>query len=215
MKIDRTEIAPSGKPRLKIYLGEKEAEIMHGLIKGAFRHTPVMPETDGLYGYLRGMNQAFDQFYQSQKNEITTGEAKPANLTCPVIWFDGGTPCNDPMKGYGEGYGSFRINNQEIVRLKFGQAMSANTAEIRTATAAILEARKQWPEGEYLHLVGDSKIALKWVSRASNRHDKKASEKTSQGFREAITAMYEAAQPWTKIVTEWKPRALIAEVFGH
>lgn len=53
-----------------------------------------------------------------------------------IIEFDGGSTCNVPKLGYGDGYGSYQIDQREIVRLQFGKGFSANAAEILTLAAS-------------------------------------------------------------------------------
>src|SRR5512133_1957384 len=72
-----------------------------------------------------------------------------------VIEFDGGTSCNRPALGYGNGYGSFRVNDGDVHRLAFGP-MSSNAAEIFTLAAAIGRARSMGATA--LLLCGDSRI---------------------------------------------------------
>lgn len=220
MKIEGTEIAPSGKRRLKIYLGDEELEIIGGLVKQALKHTPSVKDTERTLNFLRAMNRTFDEFCRevASENAISPEASETAQIPyeCTIVRFDGGSPCNDPKKGYGEGYGSYQIGNgTDPVRLKFGQAMSANTAEIRTATSALSSVALSQGHGKWVHIIGDSQIALRWIDRAHSKHPIKVSKGSSEAFIESIEKLYEAVQGFEKIVTEWQPRHKMVAVFGH
>jgi ribonuclease HI len=126
------------------------------------------------------------------------------------IEFDGGTTCNIPLR-YGKGYGSYKIGDESVQRVKF-QSMSANSAEILTLVAAITEARKQGARS--LLLVGDSQIALKWADVAAGKRKATAIRNTSAGFQRAIMLLYHAVSG-LKIETQWQPRESSVATFGH
>src|SRR6266849_473663 len=84
-----------------------------------------------------------------------------------TIGFDGGTSCNIPSLGYGDGYGSFRIDNGPLRRIAFKRPMSNNAAEIFTMAAAIKIAKENGATA--LKLVGDSQIALNWANRVAGK----------------------------------------------
>jgi ribonuclease HI len=86
-------------------------------------------------------------------------DASSSSINVIAIRFDGGTSCNKPRKGYGNGYGSYQINDGEIERLRFGVPMSNNVAEISTLTSAV-NALKTDRKRTRLHIYGDSRIAL-------------------------------------------------------
>lgn len=222
MKIDGTETAPSGKPRLKIYLGEKELEIMAGLVRQSLRFTSDVPENKDVIQWTKEMDRAFKNHFegvnQGKLAEKERAEA-PSSKECITVCFDGGTPCNIPRLGFGDGYGSFRLSlngiHGEIHRLQFGEPMSANTAEIRTVTEAIKKVSELHGNEKMLHVIGDSQIALKWVKNAFERQPMKISSKSSPAFGESIRNLYSVIQPFQKVVTEWNPRDRMVQIFGH
>lgn len=124
-----------------------------------------------------------------------------------TMQFDGGTSCNIPRLGYGKGYGSFRIDNQEIVRCEF-ENMSANAAEINTLASGLEEAARQGIK--FLTVKGDSKIALKWV-----RCRKEPKEATSEMFRLSIERLRAITPLFGRIQTHWISRVHNVRVFGH
>lgn len=222
MKINGTEIAPSGKPRLKIYLGEKELEIMAGLVRQSLRFTSDVPENKDVIQWTKEMDRAFKNHFESiHQAEKACEEKMETSIPkeCVVIHFDGGTPCNIPRLGFGEGYGSFRLTVDgvvgEIHRLKYGVPMSANTAEIRTVTEAIRKVSEVHGMDKILHVIGDSQIALKWVKNASENAPIKVSSKSSPAFGESINNLYSALIGFNKVVTEWNPRDKLFKIFGH
>ncbi len=130
-----------------------------------------------------------------------------------TIEFDGGTSCNIPSKGFGEGYGSFQINDGEIKRVTFGKGHSCNSAEIRTMVAALEELASMCnPAQSSILIRGDSQIALKWVTCGKQP---KASH--SEGFRDAIERLRRVIQlnRWRSVSTEWRGRAHSVKLFGH
>src|SRR5205823_9986877 len=119
------------------------------------------------------------------------------------IEFDGGSTCNIPRLGYGQGYGSYRIGAGKVQRVNFGECMSANCAEILTLLAAITEAKTQGAK-RFL-VVGDSMIALKWANVATGKRKATKITKTSPGFQQAIVSLYQVADG-IQIDTQWQPR---------
>lgn len=214
MKIDGSEIAPSGKRRLKIYLGELELEVMRGLVQQALKYTPSTDDTRNVLNALRAMNRDFEAHYFSEEVSQNSAIELPSDRV--ELWFDGGTPCNVPRLGYGEGYGSFKVGLHDIVSQKYGQAMSANCAEIRTVTEGIYYfALKYGKTSHHLHIVGDSQIALKWVSKAFGKSPMKVSGKSSPLFIEAIEKLYVALDGFSQVTVEWKSRIHMVQLFGH
>jgi ribonuclease HI len=128
------------------------------------------------------------------------------------IEFDGGTSCNVPAIGFGNGYGSYQIDNDPIVKLSFECPMSANAAEVLTVFFAICDAKKQGATS--LLVVGDSQIALKWVNVATGQRKPTKIRKTSQGFQQAINFLLRAARG-LDINTQWQPREISVATFGH
>lgn len=190
---------------------------MAGLVKQALKFTPHTNDTQQTLTFLRGMNQTFTAHYTSEvKSQDAAIETAKVPDDCVVVRFDGGTPCNVPAKGYGEGYGSFQIGEgTPPIRMKYGQPMSANCAEIRTATEALKEIARRHGLGKWVHIIGDSQIALKWVNAAHSKEVMKVSKGSSQPFVEAIQDLYEVASGFEKIITEWQPRHKMVAVFGH
>lgn len=129
-----------------------------------------------------------------------------------IIEFDGGTSCNVPRLGYGDGYGSYRIDREKPIRLRFYEAMSANVAEVRTLVAAIQEAKRTKPES--ILIIGDSRCALGWAEAASKNWDRNPSKASSDQFSKAIRLLYKELNG-IKITTKWWPRKKSVAVFGH
>ena len=136
-----------------------------------------------------------------------------------TIEFDGGTSCNIPRLGYGDGYGSFQIEKGPIVRCKFGK-MSSNAAEINTAAEALRAAFDQYGPSA-IRIRGDSQIALRWVMKAfmgqANHREvrKKKALPRSPEFMEAIDGLVYFANLHTDMKTEWRGRHVSVEIFGH
>ncbi len=129
------------------------------------------------------------------------------------IEFDGGTSCNIPRLGFGEGYGSYQIGDQPIKRVKFGKGHSCNSAEIRTLISALHDLADQMPPHMVnLEIHGDSQIALKW---ANPKYMKKPSHKTTENFRNAIVELRKIAIMFANITTKWRGRDVSVALFGH
>jgi ribonuclease HI len=151
-------------------------------------------------GASRGMPQTL--------SELKAQGPKPGRY---VIEADGGTSCNIPGR-FGKGYGSYQINGGEIVRVEFGMGHSNNSAEIRTLVAALeaLDAQEGPSTEKSVLLRSDSKIALKWVKCGAS-----PKEKTSEGFREAITLLRAQVIKFRSVKTEWRNRNHSVALFGH
>ena len=128
------------------------------------------------------------------------------------VEFDGGSTCNIPRLGYGKGYGSYKVGDGPVRRVRFEGAMSANCAEVLTLVAAITDARKTG--AKKLLLIGDSQIALKWADVATGKRKATKIGKTSEGFQRAITSLYQVACG-IRIETRWQPREMSVATFGH
>jgi len=135
------------------------------------------------------------------------------------IEFDGGTPCNIPRLGYGNGYGSYRIDAEPIYRLNFNIPMSANVAEITTLSRAIETVAQNFgKEGIALDIHGDSQIALKWARGAteSGKPTKKVKAKFElTDFGGAVARLQGAVQGFAEVRATWRGRAASVELFGH
>lgn len=126
------------------------------------------------------------------------------------IEFDGGTSCNVPSRGFGDGYGSYRIDQERPVRLQFYKAMSANAAEVLTLVKAVQEAKQKGATS--LLIVGDSQIALGWAGNTYRKMSKKATPE----FRESVAALRKVlGQFGNAIETRWQPRLKSVATFGH
>lgn len=141
------------------------------------------------------------------------------------IEFDGGTPCNIPRLGYGDGYGSYQIQDCQsgthfpIARINFARPMSANAAEIHTLVRAVEEViRRFGKDGIELDIHGDSKIALKWARGAteSGRRVKPVkAHKVSGEFGMAISELQKATAGFSKVTATWRGRDASVKLFGH
>lgn len=135
------------------------------------------------------------------------------------IEFDGGTSCNVPRLGFGNGYGSYKINDEPVHRCNFNRPMSANAAEIETLAYAVKAIADRAPidptnQRVALHVVGDSRIALNWAKKAF-LGDLKMSKKVTPEFREAIFKLDDALRPFMEVATTWQPRLKSVATFGH
>jgi len=140
-----------------------------------------------------------------------------------LVHFDGGTPCNIPRLGYGIGYGSYNFDGGEPIRVSFGIHCSANTAELLTLAAALMDlGNKIDPKTCAVHVIGDSQIALKWLRVAAGdirgglkKKVAKISVGSSPDFKLAIHKLKQAAEPFAHLTGEWKGRAHAVAAFGH
>jgi ribonuclease HI len=128
-----------------------------------------------------------------------------------LVEFDGGTSCNIPAQGYGEGYGSFQIDHGTIHRVTFGRGHSSNASEILTLAAALEHLYSRGGvDSVKLFIRGDSQIALKW---ATDKSTPKA--KTSECFKQAIARLRLFNGFFGDIKTEWRGRRHSVKLFGH
>lgn len=189
---------------------------MAGLVQTALKHTPLTEDTRKTIQCLSSMNRTFVAHFEGIQNAKASEKViHEAVLPTITIRFDGGTPCNIPSKGYGKGYGSYQIDGREIARIQFNQAMSANTAEVKTVAAAIQDVKLLGGTNHWLHIIGDSQIALKWVKNAFEKAPMKVSKGSSPLFQDAIKELYVQVDGFANVITEWQPRARMVEVFGH
>lgn len=131
-----------------------------------------------------------------------------------VIEFDGGTPCNIPRLGYGDGYGSYQIDSggtrAPIVRRNFGVPMSANVAEISTLIAAIKTVLKSFdPKITALDIRGDSKTAL-WRCAKRTKPTSPPSD-----FKAAADELFSLCAQFNEVKTNWRGRKVSVRLFGH
>lgn len=134
------------------------------------------------------------------------------------IRFDGGTSCNIPRLGYGNGYGSYQIDDNPIYRLSFNIPMSANAAEIRTLARAIETVSQNEIHTALIRLsiLGDSRVALKWANVAAGKRKRTKIANTSSEFQESILMLERfIRRGWADVMTTWTPRQRSVAVFGH
>lgn len=132
-------------------------------------------------------------------------------VSAHVIEADGGTSCNIPAKGYGEGYGSYKIDDGKVMRYTFGLGHSNNSAEIRIIVEALRDLAAAGNAMEKTVLIrSDSQIALKWVT-----HLGVPSKKSSGFFAEAITLLRAEVARFASVRTEWRGRDHSVALFGH
>lgn len=137
------------------------------------------------------------------------------------IEFDGGTSCNIPRLGFGNGYGSYKIDNEPVYRCFFNRPMSANAAEILTLVHAINAIRsRDFPVDRIrLSIYGDSQIALRWASsfgpNSIARKPRKISAKSTDIFRESIHSLRAALSGFEDVHTQWRSRTFSVTLFGH
>lgn len=164
------------------------------------------------------MKQKHHIRYDKTPDMLSAPKAPQAVATYTVrIEFDGGTPCNIPSIGYGDGYGSYKINSDPIRRLNFLVPMSANVAEITTLRQAVEEVAARFTrEQTALTIFGDSQIALKWARGAteSGRPVKKAKHGSPE-FLDAVRLLREAVNGFVKVEATWRGREESVRVFGH
>jgi ribonuclease HI len=128
-----------------------------------------------------------------------------------LVEFDGGTSCNIPAQGYGEGYGSFQIDHGTVHRVTFGRGHSSNASEILTLAAALEHLYSRGgADCMKLFIRGDSQIALKWATDTSNPR-----AKTSECFKQAIARVRLFNHLFADIKTEWRGRRHSVKLFGH
>lgn len=133
-----------------------------------------------------------------------------------VIEFDGGTSNNIPSRGgFGYGYGSYKIGDEDIKRVEFGLGHSCNSAEIRTLTAALTDLADRGNS----HLIsvlarGDSMIALSWC-KDGKKLSKKSKKTATNNFIEAIQLLKEQVGRFQSVRTEWRSREHSVKLFGH
>jgi ribonuclease HI len=134
---------------------------------------------------------------------------RPANGVTRIE-FDGGTSCNSAAKGFGLGYGSYRIDAGRPVRLRFS-SMSNNCAEVLALLFAVQAAKERGAES--FHIVGDSRIALRWADIAAGNRKLKGGGGTRE-FQKAVSLLIKALSGCS-VTTQWQPRFTSVLTFGH
>jgi hypothetical protein len=148
--------------------------------------------------------------------EVSTATAPEIRRTVRIE-FDGGTPCNIPRLGYGDGYGSYKVDSEPIYRLNFRIPMSANVAEITTLRRAVESVAQSFgKEGIALEIHGDSQIALKWARNATESGKRaKMGKGASNDFAGAVAMLQGALEGFAIVKAIWRGRAASVELFGH
>lgn len=130
------------------------------------------------------------------------------------VEFDGGTSCNDPRKGYGIGYGSFKVGSDPIVRCDHVRPMSATAAECWTAVEAIRYVLTRWlPERTSLEIHGDSQNALARCERPIK--SKKVRENRESEYTQSGAELLALCQRFHSVRTLWRGRIVSVKLFGH
>ncbi len=150
------------------------------------------------------------------KRHIASNTNKDRSYTIPpgydyVIITDGGNECNIPPH-YGDGYGSLKINDDDVCRVEFHRPMSNNAAELWTMDAAI--GMTDWRQDKKKYLfISDSQIALKYAKDAPFGRAKpsaKSSDEMLRAIKELRRKLLTA-----EVSTCWWPRHKIFSIFGH
>lgn len=158
------------------------------------------------------MNERFRKLWK-----ISSGEMPLSDF---VIEFDGGTSCNIPRKGFGIGYGSFKINDLEIQRLKFDKGYSANAAELETMYKALVALNDYIISDTITHVsphilvCGDSCIALKWLNCKRRPEGSEMFVTIINKMRKFIKQRQDCFA-FGEITPFWRPRKKSVELFGH
>ncbi len=90
MKFDCEEIAPSGRPVLKLRLGAEELEIIRGLVLSGLRFTPIIPATEQMHSRMKAMSRCLNSDAVAQwikrgdSNSDTTGSI-PVGVTTASV----------------------------------------------------------------------------------------------------------------------------------
>lgn len=165
-----------------------------------------------MMGVWSDMSSSTELFASLLKSKYVTDDTVRHKVR---VEFDGGTPCNIPRLGYGEGYGSYQIcaggHTSPIVRRNFGRPMSANVAEISTLIAALKTVVKSYnPKTVILEIHGDSKIAL---SRC--KAQLKPNKSYDPSFAAAVTELQSFVSQFGEVTTFWRGRIASVRLFGH
>lgn len=123
-----------------------------------------------------------------------------------VIEFDGGTSCNNPKKGYGEGYGSYKIDDNEIIRVKLGPNHSCNSAELFTIITALSTINDY--DFKTILVCGDSQICMKWLLHPLSKIKNNAHSKTQEAIKILRKKQF-------NVLCYWRNRKKSVELFGH
>ncbi len=131
------------------------------------------------------------------------------------IEFDGGLDNYDRKTATGTGYGSYAIDNAEPIGIKFSTVMNSNAAELLTLLHAVYYVKDKRGLGVRLHVVGDSRNALKWVALAGTGVRRYPSAKSTTMWKSAIACAYTLLPKFAGVTAEWQPRKKSVKTFGH
>ena len=129
-----------------------------------------------------------------------------------MIECDGGTPCNNPRIGYGDGYGSYRIDKGKVVRVDFKKPMSVNEAEVSILICAIEDAISRFGKNQSFEILSDSKIIVNCVNFSHKK--KKFSLGCSEGYKNGVSKLRELLD-FFQASASWISRNHMVSIFGH
>ena len=138
-------------------------------------------------------------------------------ITPVVIRFDGGIYGMEKGRNYGQLYGSFRINNGDVVHAIFNAYGSSNIAELMTLITAV-EYLEVDPKKTRLCIYSDSQITVGWIEKASNGKPMpklKVKNGRSLEFIETVAYLYTTLEPFASVGVRWQPREFNVSIFGH
>lgn len=172
-------------------------------------------ESEGKKTMRKGLDLSF-----SASGDKTIDKLKGYNWNYLIEW-DAGTSCNIPAKGYGAGYGSFRITmkgddpeSSIIERVKLGKGYSCNAAEIDVLAHALSRLGDTLhPDSASIasvHCIGDSQIALGWLTKKGVPYSK-----TCPKFPESIARLRAAMTGFKSVTGQWRTRTESVRIFGH
>lgn len=141
-------------------------------------------------------------------------------LTRARVDFDGGAKGPGFPPGLGNGYGSYRINDEAVARVDHRAVMTANCAEVLTLCCALEElAARQDPAALAVHVQGDSQIALSRLKAARGvgrgKKNRVRVAKGSEGYVAACERLRAVAVLFGQFTSRWQPRERSVETFGH
>lgn len=132
------------------------------------------------------------------------------------IIFDGGCIYEKTSNGIGRGYGSYRIDEEAIVRVDHGLNMTANAAEVLTVCRALEEIIRRYKDTMSLALliIGDSQVALANVRRFQ-KPNAQPNKNTHESFQYATESLGIFLARFSKIEARWHGRKHSVKLFGH
>lgn len=149
-----------------------------------------------------------------KETQLLLEQNQDASVKTVRIEFDGGTPCNNPQKGFGNGYGSYKINDEPIYRLRFNRPMSNNVAEISVLIHALRTVYQRGnPEFVMLEIHGDSQIALNRCTRGLTAKQRRSVR--NPDFGNACDELRTLCTQFAHVHTNWRGRDASVKLFGH